>query len=105
MLTPNDLTDLDVLTARILAFQDRYNATATPFPPASPAPTSTGSSSASPPTSPYPNWHRPPPDRCHHVLPARTTKANAEVKQTVTGESHAWVEAWTGGWWGYHPRT
>ena len=31
MLTPNDLTDLDVLTARILAFQDRYNATATPF--------------------------------------------------------------------------
>ena len=31
VLTPNDLTDLDVLTARILAFQDRYNATATPF--------------------------------------------------------------------------
>ena len=30
-------------------------------------------------------------------------KANAEVKQTVTGESHAWVEAWTGGWWGYDP--
>ena len=23
-------------------------------------------------------------------------KADAEVKQTVTGESHAWVEAWTG---------
>ncbi len=31
VLTPNDLTDLDALTARILAFQDRYNATATPF--------------------------------------------------------------------------
>ena len=30
-------------------------------------------------------------------------KANAEVKQTVTGESHAWVEAWTGGWWGFDP--
>jgi hypothetical protein len=27
----NDLTDLDALAARILAFQDRYNATATPF--------------------------------------------------------------------------
>ena len=21
----------------------------------------------------------------------------------MTGESHAWVEAWTGGWWGYDP--
>jgi DDE superfamily endonuclease len=31
VLTPNDLTDLDALTARVLAFQDRYNATATPF--------------------------------------------------------------------------
>jgi hypothetical protein len=31
VLTPNELTDLDALTARILAFQDRYNATATPF--------------------------------------------------------------------------
>ena len=31
VLTPNDLTDLDALTARILAFQDRYNATATSF--------------------------------------------------------------------------
>ena len=31
VLTPNDLTDLDALAARILAFQDRYNATATPF--------------------------------------------------------------------------
>ena len=31
VLTPNDLTDLDALAERILAFQDRYNATATPF--------------------------------------------------------------------------
>ena len=31
VLTPNDLTDLDALTERILAFQGRYNATATPF--------------------------------------------------------------------------
>jgi transglutaminase-like putative cysteine protease len=21
----------------------------------------------------------------------------------VRGESHAWIEAWTGGWWGYDP--
>ncbi len=31
VLTPNDLTDLDALAERILAFEDRYNATATPF--------------------------------------------------------------------------
>ena len=31
MLTPNDLTDLDALTERVLAFQGRYNANATPF--------------------------------------------------------------------------
>ena len=31
MLTPNDLTDLDALAERVLAFQARYNATATPF--------------------------------------------------------------------------
>jgi transglutaminase-like putative cysteine protease len=30
-------------------------------------------------------------------------KADAKVRQTVTGESHAWIEAWTGGWWGYDP--
>jgi transglutaminase-like putative cysteine protease len=30
-------------------------------------------------------------------------KADTEVKQTVRGESHAWVEIWTGGWWGYDP--
>jgi hypothetical protein len=31
VLTPNDLTDLDALAERVLAFQACYNATATPF--------------------------------------------------------------------------
>jgi DDE superfamily endonuclease len=31
VLTPNDLTDLDALAERVLAFQARYTATATPF--------------------------------------------------------------------------
>jgi hypothetical protein len=30
-ITPGDFADLDALTQRVLAFQDRYNATATPF--------------------------------------------------------------------------
>ena len=30
-ITPTDFADLDQLAARIRAFQDRYNATATPF--------------------------------------------------------------------------
>jgi transglutaminase-like putative cysteine protease len=30
-------------------------------------------------------------------------KHDVQVKQTVQGESHAWVEAWTGAWWGYDP--
>jgi len=29
--------------------------------------------------------------------------AAAPVGATVAGESHAWVEAWTGSWWGYDP--
>lgn len=33
------------------------------------------------------------------LLPA----ADAAVGQTVRGVSHAWIEAWTGGWWGYDP--
>jgi transglutaminase-like putative cysteine protease len=28
---------------------------------------------------------------------------DGRIGQTVTGESHAWVEAWTGGWWGIDP--
>ncbi len=31
VLTPNDLTELDAFAERILAFQARYHATATPF--------------------------------------------------------------------------
>ncbi|GAA4020758.1 transglutaminase family protein [Allokutzneria multivorans] len=31
------------------------------------------------------------------------TNPDGEVRETVKGESHAWVEAWTGGWWGYDP--
>ncbi|MET0136322.1 MAG: transglutaminase family protein [Kibdelosporangium sp.] len=31
------------------------------------------------------------------------TKPDADTKEIVRGESHAWVEAWTGGWWGYDP--
>jgi transglutaminase-like putative cysteine protease len=29
--------------------------------------------------------------------------SGAEVGTTSTGESHAWVEAWTGDWWAYDP--
>jgi transglutaminase-like putative cysteine protease len=28
---------------------------------------------------------------------------SAVIDRTVQGQSHAWVEAWTGGWWGYDP--
>jgi transglutaminase-like putative cysteine protease len=28
---------------------------------------------------------------------------SAVIDRTVEGQSHAWVEAWTGGWWGYDP--
>jgi transglutaminase-like putative cysteine protease len=31
------------------------------------------------------------------------TKPDAAVGETVVGESHAWVEAWTGEWWGFDP--
>jgi transglutaminase-like putative cysteine protease len=27
----------------------------------------------------------------------------AELGEVVRGESHAWIEAWTGGWWAYDP--
>ena len=30
-ISPNDFADLDPLAERIIAFQDRYNTTATPF--------------------------------------------------------------------------
>lgn len=31
------------------------------------------------------------------------TEPEAELGQAVLGESHAWVDVWTGGWWAYDP--
>lgn len=31
------------------------------------------------------------------------TNEDGALRETVRGESHAWIEAWTGGWWGYDP--
>lgn len=31
------------------------------------------------------------------------TKPDAALGQVVKGESHAWIEVWTGGWWAYDP--
>ena len=42
-------------------------------------------------------------------LPARYVsgyfhpEADATVGEEVTGETHAWIEFWTGSWWGYDP--
>jgi transglutaminase-like putative cysteine protease len=42
-------------------------------------------------------------------LPARYVSGylhptpDAALGETVTGESHAWVEVWLGGWWAYEP--
>ncbi len=30
-------------------------------------------------------------------------KPNAKIDSTVEGQSHAWIEAWTGGWWAFDP--
>jgi transglutaminase-like putative cysteine protease len=30
-------------------------------------------------------------------------KRKAAIGETVDGQSHAWVQAWTGGWWHYDP--
>ena len=30
-------------------------------------------------------------------------KADAQIGEVVTGESHAWVEVWLGTWWAYDP--
>lgn len=30
-------------------------------------------------------------------------KRNAVIGDTVDGRSHAWIQAWTGAWWGYDP--
>jgi transglutaminase-like putative cysteine protease len=29
--------------------------------------------------------------------------ADAEIGETVDGQSHAWIQAWTGGWWDHDP--
>lgn len=29
--------------------------------------------------------------------------ARAKVGETIDGQSHAWIQAWTGGWWNYDP--
>lgn len=31
------------------------------------------------------------------------SQPEAELGEVVRGESHAWIEAWTGGWWAYDP--
>ena len=30
-------------------------------------------------------------------------KSDAAIGEAVKGESHAWIQAWTGGWWDYDP--
>ncbi|MDF2823939.1 MAG: transglutaminase-like enzyme predicted cysteine protease, partial [Mycobacterium sp.] len=30
-------------------------------------------------------------------------KPKAKIGDTIEGQSHAWVQAWTGGWWNYDP--
>jgi transglutaminase-like putative cysteine protease len=30
-------------------------------------------------------------------------KPDAAIGESVEGESHAWIQAWTGGWWDYDP--
>jgi transglutaminase-like putative cysteine protease len=30
-------------------------------------------------------------------------RRRAEIGETIEGQSHAWVQAWTGGWWDYDP--
>jgi transglutaminase-like putative cysteine protease len=30
-------------------------------------------------------------------------KPKAAIGRTVQGQSHAWIQAWTGGWWSYDP--
>ncbi len=40
---------------------------------------------------------------CRYVSGYLHPKRDAAVGDTVVGESHAWIEAWTGAWWGYDP--
>ncbi|MEU4315480.1 transglutaminase family protein [Nocardia sp. NPDC024068] len=40
---------------------------------------------------------------CRYVSGYLHPDPDAEIGTAVAGESHAWIEAWTGGWWGYDP--
>jgi transglutaminase-like putative cysteine protease len=40
---------------------------------------------------------------CRYVSGYLHPKRGAVVGDTVDGRSHAWIEAWTGGWWDYDP--
>lgn len=40
---------------------------------------------------------------CRYVSGYLHPKKNAKIGVTVEGQSHAWIEAWTGAWWGYDP--
>jgi transglutaminase-like putative cysteine protease len=40
---------------------------------------------------------------CRYVSGYLHPRADADLREPVLGESHAWIEAWTGGWWGYDP--
>lgn len=40
---------------------------------------------------------------CRYVSGYLHPKADAALREPAVGESHAWIEAWTGGWWGYDP--
>ena len=31
------------------------------------------------------------------------SQKDADIGDQVAGESHAWIEAWTGDWWGFDP--
>lgn len=40
---------------------------------------------------------------CRYVSGYLLPRADTAVRETVRGQSHAWVEAWTGGWWAFDP--
>ncbi|GGC72108.1 transglutaminase family protein [Hoyosella rhizosphaerae] len=40
---------------------------------------------------------------CRYVSGYLYPRSDSNIGETVSGESHAWIEAWTGGWWGYDP--
>jgi transglutaminase-like putative cysteine protease len=39
----------------------------------------------------------------HYVSGYLHPQRKAQVGDTIEGQSHAWVQAWTGGWWDYDP--